>query len=93
MDDPIRSGGRGTLVDVLVVPNASRSEVVGLHGGRLKVRVASPPERLKANAAVVALLCEVVGVRRGEVVAGRTGRHKTIELIGVEPATVRGRLG
>lgn len=80
------------VVDVLVVPNASRAEVVGLHGGRVKVKVASPPERNKANAAVVDLLCRVVGVRRAEVIAGRTTRFKTVLLPGVDVAEVVARL-
>lgn len=65
-------------VDLLVVPNASRSEVVGLHGNRVKVRVASPPVKLKANAAVIALLEDVLGFKRIRVVAGRTTRFKTV---------------
>jgi uncharacterized protein (TIGR00251 family) len=74
-------------VDVLVQPNASRAEVVGIHGDRLKVRVTVPPRRLAANAAVVDLLTSIVGVRRGEVVGGMTSRIKTIELVGADVAT------
>ena len=65
-------------MDVLVVPNASRAEVVGLHGDRIKVRVTCPPERMKANAAVLALLGGVLRTKRCQIVAGRTTRHKTI---------------
>lgn len=85
--DVIRACDGGVLVDVLVQPNAHRSEVVGIHGDRIKVRVSAPPERLKANTAVVSLLTETVGVRKGQVVAGRTTRAKTVELLG---ATVEG---
>jgi uncharacterized protein len=92
MRAPIRPSPRGVLVDVLVQPNASRSEVVGLHGDRIKVRVTTPPRRLEANAAVVELLCSIVGVRRGEVSAGGTSRNKTIELIGADVTTVTARL-
>lgn len=88
MPAPIRSSPRGVLVDVLVQPNARTAEVVGVHGGRIKVRVTVPPERLKANAAVVELLCSTCRIRRGDVVRGRTARHKTVELIGADVATV-----
>jgi uncharacterized protein YggU (UPF0235/DUF167 family) len=50
--------------------------------------VTAPPERLRANAAVIELLCTVVGVRRAEVIAGRTTRFKTVELIGADLDTV-----
>lgn len=84
---PIRSSPRGVLVDVLVQPNASRSEIVGIHGDRIKVRITETPERLRANAAVIELLCGAVGVRRGEIVAGGTSRHKCVELLGADIAT------
>jgi uncharacterized protein (TIGR00251 family) len=84
----LRRTDRGVAVDVLVVPNARSAEVVGIHGSRVKVRVTAPPERLRANAAVIELLCTVVGVRRAEVIAGRTTRFKTVELIGADLDTV-----
>jgi uncharacterized protein len=68
---------------VKVVPGASRSEIVGPLGRRLKVRVAAPPEAGKANRALVALLREWLGVRDLEVVAGRSSPEKTIRVIGL----------
>jgi hypothetical protein len=89
MTDLIRAQDDSVLVDVLVVPNASNSQVVGLHGSRIKVRVAGPPERGKANKAVVDLLVEATGARRGEVVSGRTHRHKTVKLWPADTEAVR----
>jgi uncharacterized protein (TIGR00251 family) len=89
---PIRESALGVEVDVLVVPNASASSVVGIHGDRVKIRVTSPPEKNKANAAVMELMRQVTGVRRAEVIRGRTGRHKTVLLIGATAEAVRDRL-
>jgi hypothetical protein len=80
---PIRETADGIEVDLLVVPNASKASVVGVHGDRVKVRVTSPPEKNKANAAVIDLLGHVTGARQVEVTRGRTGRHKTVLLSGV----------
>jgi len=77
---------------LLVVPNASKSSVVGLHGDRVKIRVACPPEKNRANAAVIDLLRAVTGARRADVVRGRTARHKTVALTGVTVDVVRTRL-
>lgn len=38
-----------TVLSVSVVPNAKRTEVVGLHDGDLRVRLAAPPVDGKAN--------------------------------------------
>ena len=75
-------------MDVLVVPNASRSEVVGLLGDRVKVKVASPPEKGMANQAVIDTLRSATGVKKITVIAGRTTRFKTVELIGASFSAV-----
>lgn len=90
--DPIRETPEGVEIDVLVVPNASRSGVVGPHGSRIKIRVASPPEKNKANAAVLQLVRDVTGVRKVEITRGRTGRHKTVLLQGAASDAVRHKL-
>ncbi len=77
---PIRETPDGVEVDVLVVPNASRAGVIGLHGDRVKVRVACPPEKNKANSAVIALLEQTTGAKSASITRGRTGRHKTVLL-------------
>lgn len=89
---PIRETPNGVEVDLLVVPNARKAAVVGVHGDRVKIRVASPPEKNKANAAVIDLLRECTGARKVEVTRGRTGRHKTVLLTGIVIDVVRGSL-
>ena len=76
-------------VDVLVVPNASRSHVVGLHGDRVKIRISAPPEKGKANKALVALLIATTNATSATVVSGELSRRKTVELTGVSVAAVR----
>jgi uncharacterized protein (TIGR00251 family) len=74
----------GAELDVVVQPRASRTRVVGEHGGRLKLQLAAPPVDGEANAALVAFLAEALGVRRAEVaiVRGETGRRKTVRVAG-----------
>ncbi len=68
-----------------VQPNAARDEVVGLAGGVLRVRVAAPPVRGRANAALVALLARAVGVSQGNIAILRwaTGRTKVVACEGL----------
>ena len=65
------------------MPGASRSEIVGVLGDRLKVRVAAPAEGGKANRAVVDLLRKWLGARDLEVVAGVSSRDKTVRVFGL----------
>lgn len=86
--------GRGTLIAVKVVPGASRSRIAGPHGDALKVQVAAPPERGRANEAVCDLLAEALGVPRRavSVVRGETSPVKTIRVDGLAPGEVERRL-
>jgi uncharacterized protein (TIGR00251 family) len=70
---------------VRVQPRASRSEIVGLHGDALKVRLCAPPVKGAANGALVELLAAALGVPRHSVriAAGATSRGKVVEVDGV----------
>jgi len=65
-----------------VVPGASRSEVVGPIGDRLKVRVAASPERGRANRAVLELLRAWLGARDVRIVAGSGSAEKIVRVSG-----------
>jgi hypothetical protein len=89
----LRVEQRGTAirVEVHVQPRASRSEIVGLHGAALKVRLQAPPVDGAANDALVTLLADRLGVPRRSVhvVAGTTSRAKTVEIEGTTEEAVR----
>lgn len=72
------AGGYEILLKV--VPGASRSEVVGPLGDRLKVRVAAPAEAGKANRAVIELLEAWLGVKGVTIVAGASSAEKTVRV-------------
>jgi uncharacterized protein (TIGR00251 family) len=87
--------GTGVRFAVHVQPRASRSEVAGIHGNALKVRLQAPPVDGAANAALVEFLAESVGVPRRavRVVAGETSRSKVVEVDDLAPAAVERLLG
>jgi uncharacterized protein (TIGR00251 family) len=83
-----------TRLELRVVPGAARPGVSGRHGAGWKIRVAAPPERGRANEAVVALLAETLALDRRDVaiVSGRSGRDKVVVLEGIAPAELDRRL-
>lgn len=66
------------LIDVHAHPGAKRSAIVGEHGGRLKIAIASPPVDGKANSALIAFLAKTLSVSKStiEIVNGETSRQK-----------------
>lgn len=84
---------QGYILKVQVVPGARRTEVVGRHGDRLKVRVAAPPEKGRANEALLDFLAEILKVPRQalHLVGGATSRSKVVAVNDLSP-DVRSRL-
>ncbi len=87
---PVHTRAGGVRFAVRVQPRSSRSEVSGLHGEALKVRLTAAPVDGAANEALVALLAEVLDVPRRaiRIVSGATSRTKLVEVDGVTPAVV-----
>lgn len=82
------------LLPVKVVPGASRTRLMGEWNGRAKIAVAAPPEKGKANKAIVEWLAKLLAVRKSNVsvVAGQTSAVKTIKIDGVTAGAVRAAL-
>lgn len=76
----------GLELRVKVVPGASRDQVAGLLGERLKIRTATAPEGGKANKAVAGLIAKwaSIPVRDVEQTAGPTNPEKTFLLRGIQ---------
>lgn len=84
----------GVRVRLLIQPRASRTEVVGVHGDALRIRLAAPPVDGAANEALIRFLAERTGVPRSalRLVTGAGGRRKVVEWTGVVAAQVAARL-
>jgi hypothetical protein len=85
---------RPTRLRLRVSPGAGRAAVVGRHGDAWKVRVTAPPERGRANADVVGLIADSVGVLRPDVrlISGASSRDKVVEVSGLTLAETERRL-
>lgn len=89
-----REDGVGVIVPVRAQAGASRSRVVGEHGGALKIAVAQAAEAGKANAAISDLLAEFLGVRRSqvEIASGMTSKSKTFRVTGLSLAEAEAKV-
>lgn len=92
---PLTPTSAGIRLTIHAQPRAARSEIAGLHGRALKVRLAAPPVDGAANEALIRLLAERLGVPRGaiRIVAGAGGRSKVVEIAGLTVDEARKRLG
>ncbi len=86
-----RSGDVITLT-LHIQPGAKRTDVAGLHGEALKIRLAAPPIEGRANEALLKFIAESFGVpvRQVELKQGGQSRHKVVAVTGstVEPESL-----
>lgn len=77
-----------------VVPNARKTEVVGVHGGAIKLKVSSPALEGKANAAVLEFVAATAGVpgRAAVLLAGEKSRDKVVRVEGMTAHELKRRL-
>lgn len=78
-------------INVKVVPNSSRDVVVGWLGDALKVKVMAPPEKGRANEAVIALLAARLGIDPDNiaVVSGHASPTKVVAMNGMDDDAIR----
>lgn len=82
------------ILNVRVIPRASRSAVAGKRGDALLVRLSAPPVDGAANEALVEFLAKTFGRPRRNVtiVAGHRSRDKRVEIEGLSDDELASRL-
>jgi uncharacterized protein (TIGR00251 family) len=80
----VRSTAEGLLLDIKAQPGASKTEILGLAGERLRVRIAAAPEDGRANAELTAFLAGLLGCPKKAVwvKTGERSRLKTLRIPG-----------
>jgi len=82
------------ILDVRVIPRASRPGLGGMRDGALLVRLSAPPVEGAANAQLIQVLAKALDVpkRHVTIVAGERGRVKRVKVEGMTAEHVAKRL-
>jgi len=86
----IRQSGSTVFLKVKVVPGSSRTAVTGILDGMLKVKIAAPAEKGKANAALTELLAKKMSVKKTAITisSGLTSSVKEIVIEGLSAGQI-----
>lgn len=68
------------LIKVHIVPNSSKTQIVGTHGDRLKLKIKAPPVDGKANEEIVSFLSKTLNIKKNqiELMTGQTSKSKNL---------------
>lgn len=80
------------ILTLHIQPGAKRSEIIGLHGDALKIKLSAPPIEGRANEALLKFIAELfdVPLRNVELKQGEQSRRKVVVIAGskVNPETL-----
>lgn len=81
-------------ISLRVYPGAPRNEVLGFAEGVLRVRIAAPPVKGKANRELLVFLSRLLGIKERDlaIIRGQTSRTKTVAVYGLSNQEVLERL-
>lgn len=91
-----RVGADGCVTLTLhIQPGARTTELAGLHGDALKIRLAAPPVDGKANTALIDFIADRLEIARSAVrlKSGQSSRRKVLEVSGVAETHIAGLAG
>jgi uncharacterized protein (TIGR00251 family) len=82
----IRETSKGIVFQVFIQPRGSKDVIVGLHGDRLKIRIAAPPVEGEANKRCIQFLAKCLSVPRSrlQIISGHHSRNKSLLLTSEE---------
>ncbi|MGE0634085.1 MAG: DUF167 domain-containing protein [Pseudobdellovibrionaceae bacterium] len=75
---------KGITIQIYAQPGAKKTELVGAHGGALKVKVAAPPVDGEANEELFEFLAKTLGIskRNVKLLRGEKSRNKIFLVVG-----------
>lgn len=76
----IKPADAGAEMNVHIQPGASNSEIAGMHGDAIKIRIKARPVEGAANAALIDFIATNLGVTRKavKILRGEKSRQKTV---------------
>lgn len=94
MSSWLRSDGADVVLTLHIQPGAKQTEVAGLHGEALKIRLAAPPVDGKANDCLIGFIAKALGVAKSRIalVGGASSRAKRVRVEGLDAESVRRKL-
>jgi uncharacterized protein (TIGR00251 family) len=80
MADWLVAHENGSLLRLHIQPGSSKNEIMGLHGGRLKIKIKAQPMEGEANKTLVEYLSEVLKISKKKIflLQGESSRQKKV---------------
>lgn len=90
----ISQDNKDVIFTAKIIPGSSKTTLAGILGGMLKIKIAAPAEKGKANKAVIDFLSEKIGVKKNNIaiISGLSSPVKQIRISGVSADELSSKL-
>ncbi|MBX6314288.1 MAG: DUF167 domain-containing protein [Isosphaeraceae bacterium] len=90
----VQPHAQGAILPVRARPGAKADALLDEFDGALRVSVTAPPDRGRANEAIVVVLSEALNLRRSQItlLSGETSRSKRFLIRGLSPEDLLARI-
>ena len=91
----IQENDEGVILTAKIVPGSrGATRISGLLDGMLKVKVAAPPEKGKANQSLLRFLAKELGLKKNalSILSGKTSPVKQVRILGISAETLLTKL-
>lgn len=90
----IKEVDEGVIFGARVVPGSSKDDICGVLDGKLKIKIASQPEKGKANKSLVDFLARQLDISKSQIsiISGQTSKNKQIRVLSITPEILLQRL-
>lgn len=90
----LKQTNHGILLNVKVIPKASRTALVGWENDELKIRLAAVPDKGEANDALIQFLSKFLEIGKSHItiIQGQTSRHKRLCVTGLTLSQLQEKL-
>ena len=86
---------QGVTIDLHVIPNARKSEIVGIHNDKLKIKISSPPVDGSANKEIIKFFSKKLKISKSkiDIISGEKSRDKRLLINDITIDKVRNSIG
>ena len=86
---------QGITIDLHVIPNAKKSEIVGIHNDKLKIKISSPPVDGNANKEIIKFFSKKLKISKSniDIVSGEKSRDKSLLIRNIKIDDIKNCIG
>ncbi len=79
------------ILELKVIPNAPKNEIIRWEGNRLVIKIQGVPEKGKVNDALIVFLAKTFGITQSQITfrSGKTSRIKRLDIQGISMEELR----